>query len=141
MLIEWNVRTASSSLNCSAQHLLAKIHHPVHVHISAVKLKHCEFGIVCAVNAFVTEIAVDLVDLLEAADDETLEIEFWRDAGVELDAERVMVSLERLRGCTGRLCCQHRRFDFDVAVVVEEAAQLADDARAALEDFTRAELA
>src|SRR5215470_1827271 len=41
----------------------------------------------------------------------------------------------------GRQWRKHRRFDFDVAVIVEIASNLADDSRAPLEDLARSQFA
>ena len=51
-----------------SDHLLAEIHHCVHVCVGPVELQHRELGIVLAVNAFVAKVAIQLVDLLEASD-------------------------------------------------------------------------
>jgi hypothetical protein len=48
---------------------------------------------------------------------------------------------ERARRRAGRQRRKHRRFDFDVAPVVEIAADLADDLRAPLEDLARSQFA
>ena len=40
-------------------------------------------------DAFVAEVAVEFVDALEAADEEALEVEFGRDAQIQINVERV----------------------------------------------------
>src|SRR5205085_11380255 len=81
------------------QHLFAEVHHAVHVHVGAVEFEHGEFGIPAIADAFVAEVAVEFINLLEAADEQTLQIQLRRDARVELDVERVVMRLKRLRGC------------------------------------------
>jgi len=47
------------------------------------------------VSTLVAEVAVDLVDALDAADDRALEVQLRRDAQVQLGVERVRVRDER----------------------------------------------
>jgi hypothetical protein len=95
----------------------------------------------CSIYSFVAKVAIEFVDTLKAADDEALEIEFRGDAGVEVYAERVVMCHERAGNRARRFRGQHGRFDFDVAVLVQEAAHLADDFGTTLEDFTRTQFA
>src|SRR3712207_8450263 len=48
------------------------------VPVRLVELEHRELRVVPGRDAFVAEVAVDLEDLLEAADDETLEVQLGR---------------------------------------------------------------
>ena len=59
------------------------------VAVGLVQLQHCELGVVLLVEAFVAEVAVDLVDAGHAADHEALEVELGGDAHVEVDGEGV----------------------------------------------------
>ena len=58
--------------------------HRVVVAVRLVDLEHRELGVVGGVDALVAEDAADLVDPLEAADDQPLEVELDRDAQVQL---------------------------------------------------------
>jgi hypothetical protein len=78
-------------------------------------------------DAFVAEIAVDLVDALHAADDEALQEQLGRDAQVQVHVERVVVRLERARERAARDRLHHRRLDLEVAVRVHRLAQRLDD--------------
>jgi hypothetical protein len=64
------------------------------VRVGLVELEHGELGVVLGADAFVAEVAVDLVDAVEAADDQALEVELGRDAQEEIEIERVVVRLE-----------------------------------------------
>ena len=111
--------------------------HPVHrvavVGVGLVPLEHRELGVVLERDALVAEVLADLVDPLEAADDQPLEVELGGDAEVERLVELVVVRRERAgeRPAVARL--QDGRLDLDEAVLVERAADRADHARAELE--------
>ena len=100
--------------------------HPVHrvavVGVGLVPLEHRELGVVLERDALVAEVLADLVDALETADDQALEVELGRDPKVERLVEFVVVRLERPgeRAAVSRL--QDRRLDLDEALVVERAA-------------------
>ena len=57
------------------QHCLGGIHPVVVVCVRPVRLHHGEFRIVLGGDAFVPEIAIDLVNALEPAHDESLEVQ------------------------------------------------------------------
>ena len=50
-------------------------------------------------EAFVAEVAADLIDAIQAADEQPLEVKLQRDAQIKITAERVMVGNER-GGCS-----------------------------------------
>src|SRR5918994_798652 len=54
-----------------------------------VPLEHGELGLVLVRHALVTKVLADLVHLLQAADDEALEIELGRDAKIEVGVKLV----------------------------------------------------
>jgi len=86
-------------------------------------------------HALVAEVAIDLVDPLEAADDETLEIELRCDAQVQIHVERVVVRLEGPRNGAAGNRLHHRRLDLQKAPRVEEGAQPLDQPCAQQEDL------
>src|SRR3546814_9450761 len=67
------------------------------VRVRLVELQHREFGIVARRESFITEVAVDLVNLLETANDQSLEEQFRRDAQIQIAIERVVMCHERPR--------------------------------------------
>ena len=121
--------------------VLSQIHEVVEIRIGLIPFEHREFGVVLIRQPLVAEVAVDFVDLLEAADDQPLQIKLGRDARVKVDVERFVVRDERARRRAGRQRRKHRRLDFDVASVVEIMADFADDLRAPLEDLARSQFA
>ena len=84
-------------------------------------------------DALVPEVSAQLVDALEAADDQALEVELGRDAQVEVGVELVRVRHERIgeRAAVARL--EDGRLDLEEAVLVEVAADRGDHARPQLE--------
>src|SRR5690606_10584290 len=95
-----------------------------------VRLEHRELRRVRRVRALVAEVAVDLEDLLHAADDRLLEEDLGRDAQEQLEVVCIHVRRERPRGGAGRNGLQHRRLDLEKAAAVEVLAQRAHDTRA-----------
>ena len=92
------------------------------VAVGLVELEHRELGIVLGRDPLVAEVAVDLVDPLEAADDQPLQIQLRRDAQEELHVERVVVRHERPRQRAAGDRLHHRRLDFEIAARVQEPA-------------------
>ena len=114
---------------------LGELHHGAVVAEGLVDLHRGELGIVAAVDAFVAEVAVDLIDPAHAADEAALEVELGRDPHEERHVERVVMRRERPRG--GAACdrLQDRRLDLEVAARIHEAADARHDARAHREDL------
>jgi hypothetical protein len=81
-------------------------------------------------ESLVAEIAVDLVDALDAPDDQALQVQLRRNAQVHVQVERVVVSAKRARGGAARDRLHHRRLDLEKVQGVQEVAQVADDAGA-----------
>ena len=119
--------------------LLDPPHRVLVVRVGLVPLEHRELGVVLERDALVAEVLADLVDALEAADDQPLEVELGRDAQVQLLVELVVVGGEG--SCEGSAVTrlQDRRLDLHEAVRVEVAADGGDDARAQ-EEVARATL-
>ena len=84
-------------------------------------------GLCLRADALVAEDPADLVDLLDAADQQPLEVQLQGDAQEQVDVERVVVRDERPgRGAAGD-GVQRRRLDLAEALAVEVAADGADD--------------
>ena len=58
------------------------------VGVGLVPLEHRELGVVLVRDALVAEVLAELVDAVDAADDEPLEVELGRDPQVEVAVER-----------------------------------------------------
>ena len=73
-------------------------------------------GLCLASDALVAEDPADLVDLLDAADQQPLQVQLQGDAQIQVDVQRVVVRDERPgRGPAGD-GVQRRRLDFEVAL-------------------------
>ena len=77
-------RGAEHALRDLAEQRLGEVHQVAVVPVRLVELEHRELGVVPRRDAFVAEVAVDLEHLLEAADDQPLEVQLRRDAQEEL---------------------------------------------------------
>ena len=99
-----------------AEELFDHLHHPVVILVGNVELNLGEFGVVEAVDAFVTEILCKLKDAVKAADDEPFEIEVVGYAQVELHVERIVVGGEG--ACSGAAIdgLQNRGFNFEPSI-------------------------
>ena len=103
-------------------------HHQVGVgRVGLVELQHRELGVVLARQPLVAEVAADLVDPLEAADDQPLQVQLGRDPHVEIEVERVVVGLERLRRGAADDPVQHRRLHLEKTACIEKAANAAHE--------------
>src|SRR5207248_1733006 len=79
-----NSGAADRRLGGCRDEVFGEPHHVLVVGIGLVQLEHREFGVVLEAHAFVSEVAADLVDALDAADDAALQIQLERDAQVHL---------------------------------------------------------
>src|SRR5262249_31934983 len=79
--------------------------------------------------------AIDLEHLVEAADNEALQMQFRRDAEIEINVERVVVRDERLCRGAARNGVQHRRLDLEISQIEQRAPHRRDDEAAAAEDL------
>ena len=95
---------------------LGQVHHRAVVAVGLIDLEHRELGIVPRADPFVAIDAAQLVDPLDAADQQPLEVQLQRDPQEQVDVERVVMRLERPgRGAAGDRV-QRRAFDFDEAL-------------------------
>ncbi len=117
------------------QHLLGELHHPLVVLVGHVYLHAGELGVVGAVHALVAEVLAELVHAVEAAHDQTLEIELAGDSHVEIYVERVVVRDERTRRRAARDGLQDGSLHLHVTARVEELAHGSHDLGALHEDL------
>ncbi len=106
---------------------LGPVGHDLPVGVRLVPLEHRELGVVLGREALVAEVLADLVDPLQPAHDQPLEVQLGRDPQVHRAVERVVVRRERPRQRAAVDRLQDRRLDLDEALVVEEAADRGDD--------------
>ena len=78
-------------------------------------------------DAFVPEVAADLEDLVKPAYEQTLQIKLWRDAQIQIEAERLVMGVKRFgRGAAGN-GLQNRRLHFQKAALLKEAPGFTDN--------------
>src|SRR5437764_707142 len=65
-------------------HLFHEVRDLLEIGVGPIRLEHRELGIVFPRNAFVAKIAIQLEDLVEAADEKPLEIKLRRDPQIQL---------------------------------------------------------
>ena len=65
-------------------------------------------------DAFIAEVAIDLVDAIEAAYDQPFQIQFRRNPEEEVHVERIVMGYKWTRRRAAGNRVHHRRLDFDV---------------------------
>ena len=100
------------------------------VAVSLIGLNHGEFRSMGGVNAFVTEVTVDLEHAVDAADQAALEEQFRRDTQIQVKVECVHMRGERTCGGTAVHGLQHRSLDLEEVVIGEGLAQGSNSLRA-----------
>ena len=133
--VDRKLRRAVHGERHAFEHPFGELHHPEVVLVGHVDLHAGELGVVRAVHALVAEVLAELVNAVESADDELLEIQLRGDAQVEVDVQRIVVRDERTGRRTARNGLQNRRLDLDVALLVEVFAHRGHDLRALDEDL------
>ena len=114
--------------------LFGQIHQVVIVRVCLVELEHGELGVVLGGDALVAEVAIDLVDAIQAADDQALEVKLRSDAQEERDVQGIVVRGEGPGHRAASDGLHHGRLDFEIAAFIEEAANGSKHLRALDED-------
>ncbi len=109
-------------------------HHVAVVRERLIEFQHRELRIVRPVHAFVAEVMSDLVHPLEAADNQSLEIQFVGHSQVQRHVERVMVRGEWTRQCAAIQRLKHRRLHLQVAAPIQKCADCRNHPGAGDED-------
>ena len=110
-----------------AEHLLGLVHQRLVGRVGLVVLEHRELGVVPGADPLVPVTTRELVDPLEAADHQPLEVELGRDPHEQIHVELVVVGHEGLGSGTADERVHRRRLDLEEAPVVEEAPQRAHE--------------
>mmetsp|Transcript_13985 Transcript_13985/g.41160 ORF Transcript_13985/g.41160 Transcript_13985/m.41160 type:complete len:210 (-) Transcript_13985:468-1097(-) len=119
------------------EELLRELHEVVVVRIGPVELTGGELRVVRHVDALVPKEPANLVDAVEAADHQHLEVELGGYPHVELAVQLVVVGLEGPRRGAAGHHVEDGRLHLDEGVKVEVAPQVVDRARAHEEDVAR----
>ena len=127
LAINLNLRLAVDGGADLFQHPLCEAHAPVQILVADIELHACELWVVGLVHAFVAEVLAHLIDALEAAHDEALEVELGSYAHVHVLIEGIEMGHERTcRGST-RDVLQDGRIDLRISRLVKDAAHSTDD--------------
>ena len=127
MAVNFHLRLAVDGGTDLLQHILREGHNPQQVLVRDIQFHTGELRVVGLVHTLITEILAHLVDTLEAAHDEALQIEFGGNTHVHILVQRIEVGDERTgRGTAGDVL-QDRGIHLRIAGIVENAAQGADD--------------
>ena len=78
--------------------LLGQVHHDFVIGVSPIQFDHGELRIVLWADSFIPVDSAYLIDALDAADHEPLEVQFQRDPQDKLHVQGVVVGLERFGG-------------------------------------------
>ncbi|CRM89846.1 hypothetical protein [Pseudomonas sp. 22 E 5] len=124
-----HVGAAQHQLRQFAEQFFGEVHVVFVVGVGLVELQHGEFRVVTGRDTFVTEVAVDLEHLLEAANHQALEVQLRRDTQEHFQVQCVVVGFERLGRGTTRDGLQHRRFHFEEVTLHQEAADVRNHLR------------
>ena len=95
------------------------LHHRLVVGVGPIELEHRELGVVLPPDALVAEVPPDLVDALESAHEQALQVQLERDPQVQVHVEVSVVRDERPGHRAARDRLQDRRLDLDVPALVQ----------------------
>mmetsp|Transcript_76663 Transcript_76663/g.206681 ORF Transcript_76663/g.206681 Transcript_76663/m.206681 type:complete len:467 (+) Transcript_76663:568-1968(+) len=112
-----------------AEKLLGDVHKIVVVGVGHVELTSCELRIVRHVHALIPEVAADLVNAVQAANHEHLEVQLGRDPHEQVHVQVVVVRDEGLRGCAAGDHVHHRGLDLQETSGVQVVSDVVDDFR------------
>ena len=106
---------------------LGEVHHRFVVAVGLVGLEHRELGIVRGVNSLVAKDAAHLVDALDAADHQPLQMQFEGDPQEQRNVEGVVVRDERPGRSAAGDRMQDRRIDLVEGPFLQRLADRLDD--------------
>lgn len=125
--VEGRLITTSDVLDEARNQLLGHVHKIKVVGIGPVELAGGEFGVVGKVNAFVSELATDLIDTLQATDDQHLKIQLWRNTHEQVHVQLVVVGNEGLCSRAAGNGVHHGSLNFGEITIVKEVADIPDN--------------
>ncbi len=109
--------------------VLGQIHHAVIISVSLVELHQSEFRIMTGVDALVTEYTADLVNALQTADDQALQVQLKGDTKLHILIQRIEMRFKGSGSRTAGVLYQHGGLYLHEAQTVQIAANSADDLR------------
>ena len=111
------------------QHLFGQVHVVDKVDVCLVVLQHCEFRIMLSTETLVSEIPIQLINLLEAPDQTPLDGKFLRDTQIEIHVKSMMMSHKRSRVCPAWNRLHNWRLNLKVPAFIQEPSQCANCCR------------
>jgi hypothetical protein len=127
LCVELGLEAAADGLDEALDEVLSAFHDIVDVGESLVVLAGGELGVVSKINALVTEDTAELVDLVDAADNQLLERQLSGNAEGKGHVEVIVVGPEGLSGGATSVLHEDRGLDFVEAVVVKVVTDVPDD--------------
>ena len=122
-----DLRGSQDLLGHRAVEVLRQIHHAVVIRIRLVELHQGKLRIVAGIQSLVAEHAADLIDALQAAHDQALQVQLQGNAQLEILIQRVEMRLEGTGSRAARVRHQHRRLHLQEALAVQVAADAAQN--------------
>ena len=108
--------------------IFCQIHHAVEIRVGLIEFHQCKLRIVLCIHTLIAENPADLIHLFKSANDQTLEVQFQRNAQLQVLIQRIEMRKEgSCRGAAGILN-QHGRLDLQEPLSVEISPNAADDA-------------
>ncbi len=111
------------------------VHHPDVIFVGHVNFHGGKLGVVGTVHAFVAEHFSELIDAVEASDDESFEVEFVGDSQIEGNVEGIVMRFKGAGCCAAVDGLEDGCFHFEPAMFVEVAAHGLYEFAALFEDF------
>ncbi len=110
-----------------------QFHYRPAISVGLIDLEHGELGIMLAGEAFISEVPVQFIDLLESTDQEPFQIELRSDPEIHLTIERGIECLKRPRRRAARDHLHHRSLHFKKTPLFQKSSDLPDNPGAAAE--------
>ena len=98
--------------------LFCDVHDAFHVSVSHVTFHAGKLRIMVPVHPFVTEHLAHLVDSVQSADYQSLEVKLVGDSHLHIYVESIVVSVERSGVGSPRYSCKYRGVDLEITVIL-----------------------
>ena len=98
--------------------LFCDVHHAFHVSIGHVTFHTGKLRVMVSVHPLVTEHLAHLVDSVESADYQSLEVKLVGDSHLHIYIQSIVVSVERSGVGAPRYSCKYRSVDFEITVIL-----------------------
>ena len=130
------IKGAENFLGNVAEKFFREIHQIFIGCICLIEFHHREFRVVAYRDAFVAEVAVDLENPVQTANNKAFQVQLRGNAEVQFHIQSVVMGYERPGRCPSGNLMHHGCFNFQKIAIGHEAADQVDDAGALEEYFT-----